>query len=226
MHLRPATPTDLDAVAGLLTSVFIQDPLMSAIVAPAPDPRAALDHLHRVELADHYLSPDPDRCQGARVDLAVQGEAGSERVLGAMLWDPPADGDPAGPLGPGDALPEGLDLDLLGGAWDLVLLDGAQCDAQRPTEPHWYAYMIAVAPEARGTGTGTALFRHGLERVDADGLPAHLESTTPASKRLYQRLGYREVAELSSPPLPTYWAMTRPAHGAGLHDHSFSRPRA
>ena len=52
MHLRPATPTDLDAVAGLLTSVFIQDPLMSAIVAPAPDPRAALDHLHRAFQAD------------------------------------------------------------------------------------------------------------------------------------------------------------------------------
>ena len=213
MRIRPATPADLDAVATLLTSVFMEDPLMSAIVAPAADPRAALDHLHRVELADHYLSADPARCLGARVDLAVQDEGDQERVLGTMLWDPPADGDPAGPLGPGDTLPEGLDLDLLGEAWDLVLLDGAQCEAQRPSEPHWYAYMIAVSPDARGTGTGTALFRHGLERVDADGLPAHLESTTAASRRLYERLGYREVAELSTAPLPTYWAMTRPAQG-------------
>ncbi|WP_172192326.1 GNAT family N-acetyltransferase [Actinomyces faecalis] len=215
MRIRPATPDDLDAVAWLLTEVFAQDPLMSAIVAPAPDPRAALDHLHHVELASHYLSADPDRRLGARVDLAVEGEGEAERLVGTMLWDPPADGDPAGPLGPGQEPPEGLDLSLLGGAWDLVLLDGAQCEAQRPTEPHWYAYMIAVLPQARGTGTGTALLRHGLERVDADGLPAHLESTTPASRRLYERLGYREVAELSTPPLPTYWAMTRPAQATG-----------
>ena len=72
--------------------------------------------------------------------------------------------------------------------------------------------MIAVAPEARGTGTGSALLRHGLERVDADGVPAHLESTSPGSRRLYERLGFEQVAVLDAPPLPSaYWAMTRPA---------------
>lgn len=236
MRIRPAHPTDLDAVARLLTGAFRTDPLMQAIAAPAPDPLAALDHVHRVELADHYLSTDAGRRLGARVDLAVaergelagsptgavgsdEGEhltltgGGDEVVLGVTLWDPPAAGgsDPVGPLGPGDEPPAGLDLDLLGGAWERVLLDTAQCEAVRPTVPHWYLYMIAVSPLARGRGVGSALLRHGLERVDADGLPTHLESTTPASRRLYERHGFRQVAELGAAPLPLYWAMTRPA---------------
>lgn len=232
MRIRSATPHDLDAVARLLTQVFLSDPLMKAMVAPAPDPGAALDHLHRVELSAHYLSADPDRRLGAQVDLAVAGpqEAHAiatgwneslendmirthdgELLLGVTLWDPPGATDPAGPLGPGEWPPTGLDLGLLGGAWDLVLLDGAQCEAARPTASHWYLYMIAVSPLARGKGVGSALLRQGLGRVDADGTAAHLESTTPASRRLYALHGFRQVAELTAAPLPTYWAMTRPA---------------
>lgn len=226
MRIRPARPDDLDAVAHLLTDVFATDPLMQAIAEPAPDPLAALDHVHRVELADHYLSPDPARRLGAQVDLAVvdaaelDGDAirtadGEEALLGVTLWDPPsaAGSDPVGPLGPGDQPPAGLDMDLLGGAWERVELDTAQCEAVRPREPHWYLYMIAVSPLARGRGVGSALLRHGLERVDADALPAHLESTTPASRRLYERHGFRQVAELGAAPLPVYWAMTRPVQG-------------
>ena len=57
-ELRAAGPGDLDAVVDLLTGVFLDDPLMSAIAAAAPEPRAALGHLHRVELAAHYLAAD------------------------------------------------------------------------------------------------------------------------------------------------------------------------
>nr|WP_250649335.1 MULTISPECIES: GNAT family N-acetyltransferase [unclassified Actinomyces] len=203
----------------MLTEVFLADPLMGAIAGAAPDPRAALDHLHRVELTDRYLSTDPARRAGAVVDLAVAaGADGEERLLGVTLWDAPAvggAGDPSGPLGPGDEPPAGLDLGLLGGAWDLVLTDGAQCEAARPPEPHWYLHMVAVAARARGTGTGTALLRHGLERVDAQGVAAHLESTTPGSRRLYERLGFALRTVLDHEPLPVYWAMTRAARASG-----------
>ena len=74
--------------------------------------------------------------------------------------------------------------------------------------------MIAVVPLARGMGTGSTLLRRGLDRVDADGMAAHLESTTPGSRRLYERLGFKRVAVLDAPPLPAYWAMTRPAPGS------------
>ena len=72
--------------------------------------------------------------------------------------------------------------------------------------------MIAVAPTARGTGTGSALLRHGLERVDADHAVAHLEATTRAAARLYTRHGFEDATTLRPPAdMPDYWAMTRPA---------------
>ena len=207
-ELRAAGPDDLDAVVDLLTGVFLDDPLMSAIAAAAPDPRAALGHLHRVELA-----ADPAVRADSRVDLAV--DAASGEPLGVALWDAPSSTDVVGPLGPGSEPPPGLDLDLLGGAWELCLADAAQCEAHRPAEPHWYLYMVAVAPAARGRGIGGRLLGHGLRRVDAEGLPAHLESTTPGSRRLYERFGFRQVAELAGSGLPVYWAMTRPARTGG-----------
>ena len=212
-ELRAASPGDLDAVVDLLTGVFLDDPLMSAIAAAAPEPRAALGHLHRVELAAHYLAADPAVRADSRVDLAVDAASGDP--LGVALWDAPSSTDVVGPLGPGNEPPPGLDLDLLGGAWELCLADAAQCEAHRPAEPHWYLYMVAVAPAARGRGIGGRLLGHGLKRVDAEGLPAHLESTTPGSRRLYERFGFRQVAELAGSGLPVYWAMTRPARTGG-----------
>ena len=212
-ELRAAGPGDLDAVVDLLTGVFLDDPLMSAIAAAAPEPRAALGHLHRVELAAHYLAADPAARADSRVDLAVDAASGDP--LGVALWDAPSSTDVVGPLGPGNEPPPGLDLDLLGGAWELCLADAAQCEAHRPAEPHWYLYMVAVAPAARGRGIGGRLLGHGLKRVDAEGLPAHLESTTPGSRRLYERFGFRQVAELAGSGLPVYWAMTRPARTGG-----------
>ena len=213
-ELRAAGPDDLDAVVDLLTGVFLDDPLMSAIAAAAPAPRAALGHLHRVELAAHYLAADPAVRADSRVDLAVDATSGEP--LGVALWDAPSSTDVVGPLGPGNEPPPGLDLDLLGGAWELCLADAAQCEAHRPAEPHWYLYMVAVAPAARGRGIGGRLLGHGLRRVDAEGLPAHLESTTPGSRRLYERFGFQQVAELAGSGLPVYWAMTRPARTGGL----------
>ena len=85
------------------------------------------------------------------------------------------------------------------------------CEAERPAEPHWYLYMIAVAPGARGTGTGAALLCRGLERVDAQGTVAHLESTTRRAASFYGRHGFVDSAILNSEGrLPDYWAMTRP----------------
>ena len=70
--IRPGTPADLEAITALLTDVFLTDPLMGAIAAAAPHARRALEHLHRVELADHYLCADPSRRADAVVDLAAR----------------------------------------------------------------------------------------------------------------------------------------------------------
>lgn len=210
--IRAAGGDDLPAVSDLLTEVFSTDPLMRAITAPAPDPLVALRHLHEAELSHHYLSGAP--ATPVAVDVATGG--GGE-LLGVALWDAPSQegANPSGPLGPGDCrgqVPAGIDLEVLGGAWELCLLDGQLCEAVRPLEPHWYLYMIAVSKRARGLGVGSRLLERGLGRADAAGVTTHLESTTLASKRLYERHGFREVAQIGPcGPLPRYWALTRPA---------------
>lgn len=55
---------------------------------------------------------------------------------------------------------------------------------------------IALLPEARGSGIGTALVRGVQERAAALGLPVvlHVEHGLPA-RRLYERLGFTATAE-------------------------------
>ena len=55
---------------------------------------------------------------------------------------------------------------------------------------------IALLPEHRGTGIGTRLLRDLLDEAEASGkkVTVHVELNNPAL-RLYQRLGFRPVAE-------------------------------
>jgi len=47
--------------------------------------------------------------------------------------------------------------------------------------------------------------------VDADRLPAYLESTNPRNRTLYERHGFEVVEELSVPGGPVLMAMWRPS---------------
>lgn len=212
--LRPGGQGDLDAVAALLTGAFADDPVVRVIIAAAPDPLVALDHLHRVTLGSEYLVMSGESSANgipgdAVVDLAVDGDG---RVLGAALWDR-IDRAPKTPADlEGDGAGGGIDLALLGDAWGLLTRDTAACLAERPARPHWYLYLLAVDAGARGMGIGSALLDHGLARADASGLPAHLEATSEGAARLYERHGFRTTATIApGAPLPSYRAMTREA---------------
>ncbi len=55
---------------------------------------------------------------------------------------------------------------------------------------------IALLPEHRGNGLGTALLRELIEEADAAGKPLsiHVEQNNPA-RPLYDRLGFEEAGE-------------------------------
>ncbi|MEM7412613.1 MAG: N-acetyltransferase [Myxococcota bacterium] len=80
-----------------------------------------------------------------------------------------------------------------------------------PSGDHWYLPTIGVDPAHQGRGVGSALLRSTLERCDALGLPAHLESSNRANLPLYQRFGFEIVGELQAGDSPPLWPMTRPA---------------
>ena len=82
--------------------------------------------------------------------------------------------------------------------------------AVHPEEPHWYLAMIGSDPAVRGGGYGAALMRSRLERCDAEGAPAYLESSNPDNVPYYLRFGFEVTGQIVIPGGgPTLWPMWR-----------------
>lgn len=84
-------------------------------------------------------------------------------------------------------------------------------DQIHPTDPHWYLGMIATRRAAQGAGAGARMMKRTLELVDAQGLPAYLESTNPRSVPFYERNGFVVVGEARLPDGPFLTQMRRKA---------------
>lgn len=64
-----------------------------------------------------------------------------------------------------------------------------------PTEPHVHFGPLAVDADLQGRGIGTLLLREHCARLDAAGHPSYLETDKIENVHLYERFGYRVVAE-------------------------------
>ncbi len=98
------------------------------------------------------------------------------------------------------------DLERLG------VLDATMAE-HHPADDHWYLGELAARSSARGRGLGTALLEASLARVDADGLPAYLESTNPRNVTLYLRHGFEITGTIPLPEGPSMTAMWREPGG-------------
>ena len=128
---------------------------------------------------------------------------------------------PSESLGPTPFLQELRALPRIIGATGLSRLSRMSAmrrmmDAHHPkTPPHAYLWFLGVRPEAQGLGVGSRMLAAGLARVDAKGLPAYLESSSPANVPLYRRHGFEVVEVLKArPDAPEMWAMWREARPA------------
>ncbi|MCU1592398.1 MAG: acetyltransferase [Frankiales bacterium] len=63
-------------------------------------------------------------------------------------------------------------------------------EKHHPAEPHWYLEAIGTVPEARGQGIGPRVLLPVLDRCDAEGVPAYLESSNPRNIAFYERHGF------------------------------------
>jgi ribosomal protein S18 acetylase RimI-like enzyme len=75
--------------------------------------------------------------------------------------------------------------------------------------PHWYLAILGTDPAAQGRGLGSAVLAPVLERCDADGVGAYLESSKERNIAYYARHGFRVTRELRLPRGPRIWAMWR-----------------
>jgi GNAT superfamily N-acetyltransferase len=90
----------------------------------------------------------------------------------------------------------------------------ARFDAAHPHDvPHYYLSIVGTHDDHRGRGIGEALLAENLERVDAEHMPAYLESSNPANLKRYQRLGFEPTGEIfvtdGRPVVTTMWRPAR-----------------
>jgi ribosomal protein S18 acetylase RimI-like enzyme len=121
------------------------------------------------------------------------------------IWIPP------GAATDGDAivaaLMESVPSDKHGDAFSVL----EQMDAAHPKEPHWYLPWLGVDAALQGAGLGAALLRHGLARVDADRVPAFLETPNPRTVPFYERHGFVVWSVSQAGACPPVTSMRRPA---------------
>jgi GNAT superfamily N-acetyltransferase len=92
-------------------------------------------------------------------------------------------------------------IDALCGNRALAVMDLLErFENAHPRErPHHYLSLLGVRPEMSGHGLGMALLAANLARLDAAQAPAYLESSNPTNNARYQRLGFKQVGEFTTP---------------------------
>lgn len=69
-------------------------------------------------------------------------------------------------------------------------------------------YFLGVHQKYQGKGVGKLLLKHGLSLADAEGRKTYIEATD-AGRRLYLKLGWKEIGLLSVDVQK--WGGSRPA---------------
>jgi len=179
---RPATPSDLAAVAHIMVTSF------------PGEFRLLFDNRQdvAVEVMRHLL--DDNYAQGDGAWVACDGE----RVVGMMLLDSP----PGIHLGWTWRLAWHIAWQHVGPrGWPRLAL-GLLMPRYVARAGEVYVRAIAVAADYRGRGAGTLLLRCAEEwgrRHHKGWLGLHVNSENPRAHALYRRMGYRDGRYRSSP---------------------------
>jgi GNAT superfamily N-acetyltransferase len=79
-----------------------------------------------------------------------------------------------------------------------------------PTTEHYFLEAIGTRADVQGKGVGTAVITPMLERCDAEGVPAYLESSNVQNVPFYMRHGFEVTGEIDvGKGAPTVTAMWR-----------------
>lgn len=191
--VRQATAADLPRVCESLRKAFSDDPVMSHVLPPT-------------------IRNREKRLAG------LMGMEARSAIADGTVWS--ADGGAANAIwrAPGKWKLGGMEtlrqtpavLRVLRGKalHGLAVLNAVE--AKHPTEPHWYLATLGTEPEAQGRGLGSSVIAPVLDRCDAEGLPAYLESSKEANIPFYERHGFRVTEELPLPRSgPSVWLMWR-----------------
>jgi GNAT superfamily N-acetyltransferase len=189
---RSAAADDVPAVTACLASAFYDDPLWGRWTFPDGATRAAgLGGLMRYWVLGGIRYP--------WVRMTDEAEA-------VAVWLPPGAPEMTSEL---QAECEAFVSKALGPRAHEVLSLFEGFDEHYPRrEPHYYLSLWATHRDHAGRGLGTALINDNLARIDAERMPAYLESTNPANLLRYEALGFHrrdEFGPVGGPVITTMW---------------------
>jgi GNAT superfamily N-acetyltransferase len=194
--VRAATPSDRAALTAALASAFSDDPLFRWMAGAAPDQplapkmRIMFDAFLKLDLRrpDHLIFTDEDG-------------------IGASIWKHPNKWKmPTGDMV--RALP--AMLRAIGTKTPRMVGAITAIEKVHPKEEHYYLEVLGTHQDRQSKGIGSAVIGHMLERCDAEGLPAYLESSNPRNIPFYSRHGFEATGEIVvGKGAPTVTAMWR-----------------
>jgi ribosomal protein S18 acetylase RimI-like enzyme len=171
---------------------------------------------------NYWLRQDAKKTPARRkfFDAAVADAVHPEREL----WIAESDGEPLGSaiwLGPNRKAYDFTFLQELQLAPMLLSIAGIagtlrglalaeELEKFHPKAPHAHLVFLGVSTAAQGKGVGSAMLKAQLAPVDAQHLPAYLETSSQRNVDLYARHGFEITGEFDKPGLHM-WTMTRPA---------------
>ena len=190
---REAVASDSPALSASLARAFHDDPMMCHLLA---DPRTRPVVMPRLFRLLFKLAQPLGSC-----DVTEGYEA-------ASLWRPPGQWH----VHWWQYIVHGPELLRVFGSGALrVMATMDVVERQHPKEPHWYLQVIGTDPPHQGKGFAGRLMRRRLAMVDAQKLPAYLESSKETNIPIYRSFGFEVTGEIKIPDGPTLWPMWRPA---------------
>lgn len=189
--VRLMTDADFDPVTAMLARAFDDDPLSVWVFPNGRERARALRRFFGLEARSMFLP--------AGASYTVDG------CSAAALWMPPGASAP-GATAALHLIPLILHTRLRTAR---VLRYLAAVSAKHPKTPHYYLGVLGTDPPLQGKGLGSAVLGPVLERCDAEGIPAYLESSKERNVPFYRRHGFQVTEELSPPGAPTLWLMWR-----------------
>jgi len=192
-QLRRVTSEDVPALAGVLARAFLDDPVAGWAFA--------VDSLRLKAL---------ERFQGTRIYqlLGEQEVWTDDERRCAALWAPPGRWKMS--LREVAAMVPAFLHPRLIWRMPVAAVGWEKLEQHHPHDPpHWYLAVLGTDPSAQGQGLGSAVMGPVLERCDADGVGAYLESSKESNIAFYSRHGFQVTEEIHLMAGPPMWKMWR-----------------